>query len=55
MQNLVNAAEKLSNKGFLDLEIDPTLDLVAEINKLKKFKSKNTCISSYFGFGRYLI
>ncbi|MBK8720936.1 MAG: quinolinate synthase NadA [Saprospiraceae bacterium] len=46
MQNLVNAAEKLSNKGFLDLEIDPTLDLVAEINKLKK--EKNAIILAHY-------
>ena len=46
MQNLVNSAEKLSNKGFLDLEIDPTLDLVAEINKLKK--EKNAIILAHY-------
>lgn len=46
MQNLINAAEKLSNKGFLDLEIDPTLDLVAEINKLKK--EKNAIILAHY-------
>lgn len=46
MQNLDNAAEKLSNKGFLDLEIDPTLDLVAEINKLKK--EKNAIILAHY-------
>ena len=46
MQNLVNSAEKLSNKGFLDLEIDPALDLVAEINKLKK--EKNAIILAHY-------
>ncbi|MEZ5017750.1 MAG: quinolinate synthase NadA [Flavipsychrobacter sp.] len=34
-----NAVENLSSKGFLDLEIDPTLDLFAEIEKLKKEKN----------------
>ncbi|MCB0699193.1 MAG: quinolinate synthase NadA [Chitinophagales bacterium] len=33
------AAENLTKKGFLDLEIDPTLDLFAEIEKLKKEKN----------------
>lgn len=34
-----SAVENLSRKGFLDLEIDPTLDLFAEIEKLKKEKN----------------
>lgn len=33
------AAENLKKKGFLDLEIDPTLDLFAEIEKLKREKN----------------
>ncbi len=33
------AFENLEKKGFLDLEIDPTLDLFAEIEKLKKEKN----------------
>ena len=33
------AKNTLEIKGFLDVEIDPTLDLVAEINKLKKEKN----------------
>lgn len=33
------ATEKLNRKGYLDLEVDPTLDLVAEIQKLKKEKN----------------
>lgn len=33
------AVENLEKKGFLDLEIDPTLDLFAEIEKLKKEKN----------------
>jgi quinolinate synthetase A len=33
------AVEKLEKVGFLDLDIDPTLDLFAEIEKLKKEKN----------------
>jgi quinolinate synthase len=42
------AAEKknLKRAGFLDLEIDPTLDLIAEINKLKK--EKNAVILAHY-------
>src|ERR1044072_3622056 len=37
--NLDVAKEKLDEKGFLDVHIDPTLDLFAEIEKLKKEKN----------------
>ncbi len=40
------AKQKLSRNGFLDLEVDPTLDLVAEINKLKK--EKNAIILAHY-------
>lgn len=30
------SVEKLEKIGFLDLAVDPTLDLVAEISRLKK-------------------
>ncbi|MDP1843724.1 MAG: quinolinate synthase NadA [Sediminibacterium sp.] len=33
------AKEQIENKGFLDLEIDPQIDLFAEIQKLKKEKN----------------
>ncbi len=33
------AAEKIVSNGFLDIEIDPTLDLFVEIEKLKKEKN----------------
>lgn len=33
------AFEKLDVNGFLEVEVDPTLDLVAEINQLKKEKN----------------
>jgi len=39
METLESAKLKLEKRGFLDLEIDPTMDLVAEINKLKKEKN----------------
>ncbi|HEY9176853.1 MAG TPA: quinolinate synthase NadA [Flavipsychrobacter sp.] len=33
------SAEELEKKGYLDIEIDPTLDLFAEIDRLKKEKN----------------
>jgi quinolinate synthase len=36
----------LKRKGFLDLEVDPTLDLVAEINRMKK--EKNAVILGHY-------
>ena len=44
--NIAAAKAHLAKKGFLDLEIDPTLDLVAEINKLKK--EKNAVILAHY-------
>lgn len=44
--NFDNALAKLNSKGFLTLDIDPTLDLVAEINKLKK--EKNAIILAHY-------
>ncbi|MFT4204562.1 MAG: quinolinate synthase NadA [Chitinophagaceae bacterium] len=38
--------EEIETKGFLDVEIDPTLDLFEEINKLKK--EKNAVILAHF-------
>ena len=40
------AQEHMGRKGFLDLEVDPTLDLVAEINKLKK--ERNAVILAHY-------
>jgi quinolinate synthase len=40
------ATQYLAKKGFLDLEVDPTLDLVQEINKLKK--EKNAVILAHY-------
>ncbi len=44
--NIVEATDKLEKNGFLDLEIDPTLDLFEEINKLKK--EKNAVILAHY-------
>ena len=41
-----NAARDLQHNGFLDLEVDPTMDLVAAINKLKK--EKNAVILAHY-------
>ena len=38
--------DKLPLKGYLDIELDPTLDLVHEINKLKK--EKNAIILAHY-------
>lgn len=40
------ATSELENKGYLDLQVDPTLDLEAEINKLKK--EKNAVILAHY-------
>jgi quinolinate synthase len=42
MEELIDFKEKIANlpqRGFLDIHIDPTLDLFAEISKLKKEKN----------------
>ena len=43
---LAQAKEKLNKKGYLDIEVDPTLDLVEEIEKLKK--EKNAIILAHY-------
>ena len=43
---LAVAEKQLKKKGYLDLEVDPTLDLVAEINRLKK--EKNAVILGHY-------
>ncbi|MCU0345883.1 MAG: quinolinate synthase NadA [Saprospiraceae bacterium] len=40
------APEKLQKLGFLDIDVDPTLDLFEEINKLKK--EKNAIILAHY-------
>ena len=44
---LAAASRQLDANGFLDLEVDPTLDLVAEINRLKKEK-KAVILAHYY-------
>jgi quinolinate synthase len=46
MDTLAKAVEKLDRKGYLDIDIDPNMDLVAEINKLKK--EKNAIILAHY-------
>lgn len=46
MQSLTKAQESLEEKGFLDMEIDPTMDLVAAIQQLKK--EKNAIILAHY-------
>ncbi len=43
---LQTAVQHLDRNGFLDLEVDPTMDLVAAINKLKK--EKNAVILAHY-------
>lgn len=43
---LTVAQKNLPRKGFLDIDVDPTLDLVAEINRLKK--EKNAIILAHY-------
>ncbi len=43
---IAKATEQLQRNGYLDIEVDPTLDLVAEINKLKK--EKNAIILAHY-------
>ena len=42
----INFEKIISKKGFLDLEVDPTLDLFAEIEKLKK--EKNAIVLAHY-------
>jgi len=44
--NIAAAKEKLNAKGFLDLDVDPELDLFAEIEKLKK--EKNAIVLAHY-------
>jgi quinolinate synthase len=46
LESLEIATKKLNKRGFLDMEVDPTLDLVAEINRLKK--EKNAVILAHY-------
>lgn len=47
MTTALNLAERdLESKGYLDIEVDPTLDLFEEINRLKK--EKNAIILAHY-------
>ena len=39
--NIAVAKSQVQQKGFLDVEIDPTLDLFHEIERLKKEKNES--------------
>lgn len=43
---ILEAKEMIESKGFLDIEIDPTLDLFVEIEKLKK--EKNAIVLAHY-------
>lgn len=44
--DIAAATKNLTRKGFLDIDVDPTLDLYEEINKLKK--EKNAIILAHY-------
>ena len=46
LQELAIAKRDLNQTGFLDIEVDPTLDLVEEIERLKK--EKNAVILAHY-------
>ena len=46
MSSIAIAERDLEKVGFLDLEVDPTLDLFEEIEKLKK--EKNAIILAHY-------
>jgi len=46
MSTITEATQSLEKKGFLDIDVDPTIDLVQEINKLKK--EKNAIILAHY-------
>jgi quinolinate synthase len=46
MEDLALATQNLEAKGFLDIEVDPTLDLFEEIEKLKQ--EKNAIILAHY-------
>ena len=45
-QDLAIARRDLNKNGFLDIDLDPTLDLFAEIDRLKK--EKNAIILAHY-------
>ena len=45
-ETLTAAKNEIEKKGFLDIELDPTLDLFAEIERLKK--EKNAMVLAHY-------
>ncbi len=43
---IANAAQQLDRLGYLDIDVDPTLDLAAEIQRPKK--EKNAIILAHY-------
>jgi quinolinate synthase len=44
--NMADEAEKISMRGYLDIDVDPTIDLFAEIERLKK--EKNAVVLAHY-------
>src|ERR1035437_4692954 len=44
--NITNAIEGIASKGFLDMDVNPDVDLFAEIERLKK--EKNAIILAHY-------
>src|SRR5215831_8371052 len=44
--NIASAKEKISEKGFLDVDVDPSLDMFHEIERLKK--EKNAVVLAHY-------
>ena len=44
--NIASAREKIEKKGYLDIDIDPAMDLFAEIERLKK--EKNAVVLAHY-------
>jgi quinolinate synthase len=44
--NIVSAKNKISEKGFLDIDVDPSLDVFHEIERLKK--EKNAVVLAHY-------
>ena len=43
---ITEARANVNNKGFLDIDLDPTIDLFAEIERLKK--EKNAVVLAHY-------
>ena len=45
-ETVATAKANVDNRGFLDIDLDPTLDLFAEIDRLKK--EKNAVVLAHY-------